>query len=148
MSKSTSEKRQKKLLEYKTKNEMVPTFVSGVFLSGAINILTSDNSRASFFYMVSMALMFLSCLLFFFLAAKIHELQTWYSSLPDENKTDRKFLDGTTAWDWGTRKDFFKNIIIPIPFTAWALGIVGLLIYLWGEDAWKGICWLFALICK
>jgi hypothetical protein len=131
---------QKSLLRIKTKNEMVPTFVSGVFLSGAINILTNDSARSDVSEMLSMIIMFLSSLFFFFYAAKIHELQTWFETLADENKTDECFLNDTMAWDLRGYKDFFKPIMIVLPFLSWGTGIISLLVYLWGDDIWKGLC--------
>jgi hypothetical protein len=119
-----------RLLKYKIKNEMMPTFVSGIFLSGAMNILTTSTFRDNFFEMLSMILMFISCGLFFWEASKIREFQTWYNSLPDVNKTDKCFLENTTRWDFGNCKNFYKKVILLIPICAWLTGVLSLLLYL------------------
>ena len=143
MKNRTFRKNYEKLCKYKTKNEMVPTFVGGIFLSSAINILTNDSSRNNVIHMVSMSIMFFSSILFFFIAAKTHELQTWFSSIPVENKTNENFLNGTTIWDYKKKKDFFKPILLFTPYFAWILGIASIILYLSGQNLWYHLCYIF-----
>ncbi len=128
-----------KLLKYRTKNEMVPTFFSGIFLTSAINILTNSTSRLHIFEMLAMVMMFASCVLFFIEASKIHELQVWYGSLTDENKKKEYFLNSATGWDLGNWKGFYKKIIVLLPVFAWITGSLSLLIYFLSTDIEKFI---------
>ena len=128
--KGTSDGRSQKLLKYKTKNEMVPTFFSGIFLSAAINILTTATFRNNCFEILSMSLMFFSCGMFFWEATKIHQLQTWYNSLPAPNKKDDYFLENTEIWNLGSVKKFYKKTLPYFPVVAWITGILSLLLFL------------------
>jgi len=126
----------KRLLKYKTKSEMLPTFLSGVFLSSSINVLTADTLRSNFFEKVSMGLMFASCILFFLEASRTHELQTGYASLSDVKKgadSDGSQFLALEAWNQklGNRyfHDFWKKILPWVPTSALVAGILSLVIY-------------------
>ena len=129
-------KKDKKLLKYKTKNEMLPAFFSGIFFSAGIEILTDDAPSLFSFENLSMILMFISCSLFFWEASKIHKLQKWFDSLPDSDRTDEKFLEDAEEWDmqiceklgWG--EDAYKKILPLISFFARVIGVISLLLYL------------------
>ncbi len=112
---------------------MLPTFISGIFLSNAINILTNSSSRSNIIEMLSMGLMLISSILFFVLASKTHDLQAWYNALPEIGRTDEAFLNDTDVWYLGKHRYFFKNFLIYIPFLAWTLGIFSFVVYLFGQ---------------
>jgi len=136
MGRAISEKQKKRLLNYRTKNQMTPTFFSGVFLSCAINILTTEESRTRPFEMVSMFLMFVSCALFFMEASKTHELQDWWHNEQKENmrKDDAYFLNKTTIWGLGKYKNFYKYTLPLFPVVAWIAGLLSLPIYFFSTD--------------
>jgi hypothetical protein len=125
---------------------MIPTFFSGVFLSSAINILTTYTFHAHIFEMLSMVLMFISCGLFFLEASKIHGLQTWYNSLPNENRKDSFFLEHTKEWDlWKDKDNLYKKILPLIPKLAWLIGLSSLLLYLFSKLIYprgESVIWL------
>ena len=125
--------RYEKLLKYRTKSGMLPTFVSGIFLSGAINIFTTEASRTEFFHLFSMILMLISSILFFWEASKIHELQAWYASLHSENKNGKYFLSSTDIWNLKKCKDFYKSALPLIRFFAWASGLLSLPLYYFSD---------------
>lgn len=122
-------KSREKLLKHITKNEMVPTFVSGIFPSCAINILTNESSRSNLLEMLSMGLMLITSFLLFYEASKIHELQTWFANLPELNQTDDNFLEHSTVWNFRECKGFHKKALPLATFTSWITGLFSLLIY-------------------
>jgi len=119
-----------KLLTYKTKNEMTPTFTSGIFLSSAINILTDRQADFNATMIITIILMFVSSLLFFIEAAKTHELQAWFFALAPDQRTDDNFLTGPVCWDLNNSKDFYKPILAFSSLVAWILGILSLILFI------------------
>ncbi|MCL2820400.1 MAG: hypothetical protein FWD38_06165 [Oscillospiraceae bacterium] len=143
------DKREAKLIKYKTKNEMIPTFFSGVFLSGAINILTTESARDCSFKMISMLMMFATCGLFFWQASKTHELQVWINSEPEDIRDDDEhFLNNTIHWDFWKFKNAYKIVLLIIPKIAWFSGLLSLVIFWFSSELETVLTLVNAFMCN